>query len=260
MTRAKASPTRLQVCLFLIVLLSPMICRAQASPPDSTLYARLLQRHVHQGLVDYRGVQEDRQLLDRYLDVLAEVNPDALERNAQLAFYINAYNAWTIQLVLTRYPNLKSIKDIGGWFSGPWDQEIARINGRTLTLDQIEHDIIRPKFRDSRIHFAVNCASMGCPPLRAEPYRGEVLNAQLDDQCRKTINDPARTRIEGNDLFVNKVFDWFGEDFPEGVLPFILKYAEGELKDRLLSGRGRIRIRYLEWDWSLNDFNRKKGA
>ena len=219
---------------------------------DHSLYAELLNDYVKHGMVDYRGFKDHEPKLDRYLKILEEVDSKKLRRNEQFAFYINAYNAWTIKLILSAYPGLRSIKELGGLFTSPWKRKICRIDGDILTLDNIEHDILRPRFRDPRVHFAVNCASKGCPPLRSEPYLGRTLDRQLDDSVSSFVNNPERTRFEVKTLFLNKIFDWFSEDFKGDVVGFVLKYAKGALKKRIESGRHELKIRYLDYDWSLN--------
>ena len=140
---------------------------------DNTLYAELLAKYVKNGVVNYQGFKEEEDKLDRYLQILEGTNTESLSHNEQFAFYINAYNAWTIKLVLTGYPGIESIKDLGGFFTSPWKKSIARIDGKVLTLDQIENDILRPRFADPRVHFAINCASKSCPPsaIRTLPGR-----------------------------------------------------------------------------------------
>lgn len=225
---------------------------SSAGEIDHSLFAELLQRHVKEGVVDYGGFREDEPMLDRYLDLLAKVKTEDLSRNEQFAFYVNVYNAWTIKLILSKYPDIDSIKDLGGLFQTPWEKKIVEIEGKTLTLDDVEHKILRKRFADPRVHFAVNCASKGCPPLRSEPYRGSHLDAQLDAMVSSFMNDPRRTRLEGQTLYVSKIFKWFSEDFTGGLLPFVLRYATGDFKDRLEAAKKDIRIRYLEYDWSLN--------
>lgn len=225
---------------------------AQADVPGQAIYADLLARHVDRGVVDYQGVKADEADLDRYLAYLADVNPQALSRDERFAFYVNAYNAWTIKLILTRYPKIDSIKDLGGLFSSPWKKKIARIDGQLLTLDQIEHDILRKDFRDPRVHVAVNCASKGCPPLQSEPFAGSRLNAQLDRAARAFVNDPRFNRLDGTVLWLSRIFDWFAEDFGDDVIDFILQYADSPLRDRLMQNRAAISVRYLDYDWSLN--------
>jgi hypothetical protein len=219
---------------------------------DNSIYDELLKKYVNNGIVDYKGFKNEEGRLDEYLKVLESIRTRSLSRNDQFAFYINAYNAWTIKLILTGYPGVKSIKDLGGWFWGPWEEEICRIDGDTITLDDIEHNILRPRFKDPRVHFAINCASKSCPPLRPEPYSGSRLNQQLDDAARSFINDPRNNRLEGNTLYVSMIFDWFGGDFSDDVIGFFLRFAEQDLKKQLESQRERIQIEYLDYDWSLN--------
>jgi len=203
---------------------------------DHSLYGELLEKYVKNGVVDYQGFKNEEAELDRYLKVLEQVDTKNLSRNEQFAFYVNAYNAWTIKLILSGYPGVKSIKDLGSLFKSPWKKRICRIDGDVISLDDIEHNILRPRFKDPRVHFAVNCASKGCPPLRSEPYRGSVLDQQLDEMGRSFINNSDRNRLEGRTLYVSKIFDWFGEDFNEDVIGFFLKYTTGDLK-KTIGGR-----------------------
>ena len=244
-------PLRLTLILMVTLVYGPVAFAAAGG--DNSLYADLLTRHVRDGRVDYRGVQQDEVLLDRYLKSLAAVDPQALSPDERFAFYVNAYNAWTIKLILSRYPEIDSIKDLGTLFSSPWKKKIASIQGDLLTLDQIEHDILRKAFKDPRVHFAVNCASKGCPPLLPEPYTGSRLDAQLDQVARAFINDPQYNRLEGDVLWVSRIFDWFAEDFGDDIIGYFLNYAEAPLRDELIKNRERIRVRHLDYDWSLND-------
>ncbi|EPR44092.1 protein of unknown function DUF547 [Desulfovibrio sp. X2] len=225
---------------------------------DDTLYAGLLARNVSHGLVDYPGLLREEKTLDTYLDALARVNPEALDRAGQMAYWINAYNAWTLKLVLDHYP-VSSIKKIGPFWSTPWKIEFVRIRGnggkeRTVALDYIEHSILRPRFKDPRVHFAVNCASRSCPPLRAEPYEPDRLDEQLDDQASRFLNSPDGARLVDDELYVSKIFDWFGGDFggEEGVLGFVRRYAQGDFRTRLIALGEKVRLRYMDYDWSLN--------
>jgi hypothetical protein len=218
---------------------------------DNTIYAELLGRYVNEGRVDYKGLKTEEARLDAYLAVLADVDPDALSRDARFAFYINAYNAWTLKLILTGYPGVDSIKDLGTLFSSPWKRKIAKIDGRPLTLDQIEHDILRPEFQDARVHFAINCAALSCPPLRSEPYEADRLDNQLNAATTAFINRTDRTYLKGDALHVSRIFKWFNEDFKPDVVSFVRRYAEGELKRRL-DGLATVKVSYLEYDWSLN--------
>jgi hypothetical protein len=225
---------------------------ASAGQVDHGLYAELLSKHVKNGWVNYAGFKADENRLDQYLNSLEQVEPDRLGRDEQFAFYINAYNAWTIKLILSGYPGIKSIKDLGSLFQSPWKKEFVRIHGKLLSLDHIEHDILRPRFRDPRVHFAVNCASKGCPPLLPEPYRGDRLDDQLTRVTVEFLNQPAHSRLEGRRLWVSSIFKWFAEDFTPSVVDFYLKYAQGKLKQNLKAERDRIELKYLDYDWSLN--------
>lgn len=225
---------------------------AEDTAVDHSLYAELLQKYVQDGVVDYQGLKTEEQKLDQYLGILNKTNPENLSRDEQLAFYINAYNAYTLKLILKHYP-VESIKDIGGFFSKPWSIEFANVGGKTLTLDQIEHDIIRPRFQDPRIHFAVNCAAKSCPPLISEPYKGATIDQQLDESTRAFLNDPEKTYLEGDTLWVTRIFKWYSGDFNDDPLGFVLKYAEGEFKEQLEARKDEIEVEYLDYDWSLNE-------
>jgi hypothetical protein len=219
---------------------------------DHSLYGELLSKYVNNGVVDYQGFKNEEAKLDEYLTVLENTNVSELSRDEMFAFYVNAYNAWTIKLILSAYPGIESIKDLGNIFKSPWEKEIVRIEGRVLTLDDIEHEILRAQFKDPRIHFAVNCASKSCPPLISEPYRGSTLNRQLDDAARAFINDPKSNYLKGNKLYVSRIFKWFSEDFNDGVVGFFLKYGEGDFKKELEAQKDKLNIVYLSYDWSLN--------
>ena len=225
---------------------------AAGSDVDNALYAELLSKYVRNGVVDYRGLKNEEDKLDRYLLVLEKTDSKSLPRNERFAFYINAYNAWTLKLILTGYPGVKSIKDFGTIFRSPWKKRIVRIDAAVFSLDHIEHSILRPQMKDPRIHVVVNCASKSCPPLLAVPYSGKSLERQLEEQFSAFINDPHRNRLEGSTLYVSKIFDWYAEDFGGDVLGFFLKYAKGDLKKRLETNRANISIKYLKYDWSLN--------
>ncbi len=219
---------------------------------DHGLYATLLKKNVKQGQVDYGGFKTDEAKLDQYLKVLEKIDPDKLAPNEQFAFYINAYNAWTIKLILSGYPGIKSIKDLGSFFKSPWKKKICRIGGNVITLDDIEHGILRPRFKDPRVHFAINCASASCPPLISEPYRGSTLDRQLDNSAKNFINNSQHNYLQDNTLYVSKIFKWFGEDFNNDIIGFFLKYAEKELKEKIQAQRDQIKINFLDYDWSLN--------
>ncbi|MFQ5484920.1 MAG: DUF547 domain-containing protein [Desulfobacterales bacterium] len=223
------------------------------TPVDNSIWASLLEKYVKNGVVNYQGFKTDEESLNRYLKVLEKIDPDMLSPNEQFAFYVNAYNAWTIKLILSGYPGIKSIKDLGSFFKTPWKKKICRIGGAIITLDDIEHKILRARFKDPRVHFAVNCASKSCPPLLSEPYRGNDLDTQLDNSTRSFINNPLQNRIESGTLYVSRIFKWFPNDFNNDVFGFLLKYADGDFKKELIAKKGKLKIKYLKYDWSLNN-------
>jgi hypothetical protein len=219
---------------------------------DHTLYGELLAEYNRDGHVDYAGLKAEESRLDGYLDKLSKVDPEKLSPPDRFAFYVNAYNAWTIKLILSGYPGIESIKDLGNIFKSPWKRKFVVINGKMMTLDHIEHDILRPQFKDPRVHFAVNCASLGCPPLFKEPFVGSRLEEQLNTATTVFINDIQYNRLEGNTLFVSKIFKWFKEDFNDDVIGFFRQYASAGLKSRIDERGTNLKIAYLDYDWGLN--------
>jgi hypothetical protein len=233
-------------------IVSP-IEKTAAAAENHAIWAELLDKYVKPGGVEYAGFKSEEEKLDQYLKVLENTDPKTLSPNDQFAFYINVYNAWTIKLILSAYPGVKSIKDLGTFWRSPWEKKIVRINGEVLTLDDIEHHILRPRFKDPRLHFAINCSAASCPPLKSEPYLGGKLDLQLDQATRSFINHPDSYRLEGDVLYVSRIFKWFSEDFKEGVVEFYLKYARNDLKKKLAQKKDTLQLRYLPYDWSLND-------
>ena len=223
-----------------------------SGPVDHSLFNELLKIYVKNGVVSYEGFKNEEAKLDQYLIVLEKTKVEQLPGNEQFAFYINAYNAWTIKLILSEYPGIESIWDLGNIIRTPWKKKICRLNGKVVSLDHIENEILRPTFKDPRVHFAINCASKGCPPLRPEAYNGKKLDQQLDEAARIFINDPKYNRLEGKKLYVSKIFKWFDDDFNNDIAGFIMTYAEGSLKLNLEGNRENIKVRYLDYDWDLN--------
>lgn len=205
-------------------------------------------------LVRYGAVtDEDRQRLEAWLDALAGTDPRGASRDAQMAYWINLYNALTVQLIL-EHPQVESIREISsGLFSlGPWDLEVTRVAGLDLTLNDIEHRILRPLYRDPRIHFAVNCASLGCPDLAAEAWTAENLERLLESGARRYVNHPRGVTLADGRLTLSSIFDWYRGDFPAGkgaLLAWLAGYAEPALAAELRAHDGRIRHAY---DWNLN--------
>ena len=253
-TNMKVEHIKIFVLTFALLIGSLTLVKQSLSQiiVDHSIYSILLEKYVKQGQVDYRGFKAEEAKLDQYLKVLEKTDPDNLSRNEQFAFYVNAYNAWTIKLILSGYPGVKSIKDLGNIFKSPWKKKICRIDGDVITLDDTEHKILRPRFKDPRVHFAINCAALSCPPLISEPYRGDTLDRQLDHSVRAFINNPQRNYLENNTLYISKIFKWFSEDFNNDVIGFLIKYAKEDLKKELEAKRLKIKIKYLDYDWSLN--------
>ena len=218
---------------------------------DNSIYASLLKKYVTDARVNYNGLKNDEKKLDRYLNLMSSTDVKSLSRNDQYAFYINAYNAFTLKLILTRYPGINSIKEIGGFFSNPWKKKFISLQGKTVNLDYIEHQVLRPQFKDPRVHFAINCASKSCPSLRNEPYEADQIEKQLDEQARAFINDKKHNYYKEGYLYLSKIFDWFKDDFNDNPLLFIKQYADGDLKEKLRN-ESDIKINYLEYNWSLN--------
>lgn len=220
---------------------------------DNQIFTQLLQQYVIDDRVDYAGFKKDERKLDQYLDILSQTDIDQLSANGQYAFYINAYNAFTIKLILTKYPDLKSIKDLGSFFSSPWKIKFIPLQGKKVHLDYIEHEVLRPTFKDARVHFAVNCASISCPPLLNRAFEEETLDQQLNEQTTLFINGEGNTEIRGSTLYVSKIFKWFKEDFNNDPASFVKKFAQGPLKAKLESLGADISVKYLDYDWGLNN-------
>lgn len=238
---------------------------------DHQQWDRLLEAHVswHRdgvaSAVDYDGMASDRAALDDYLSRLSGVDQATFKGfsdDEKLAFLINAYNAFTVELILKQESRPDSIRDIGSIFSGPWSQRFFTLLGEERTLDELEHQMIRanPALMDPRIHFAVNCASVGCPALRPEAYTGDQLDAQLADSTRRFLSDRRRNRYDPEDkvLRVSSIFDWYEEDFEDAagsLARYLHQYADAlalpaAARDTLKAGE--LRIRFLDYDWSLN--------
>ncbi len=231
---------------------------------DHAVWSRLLGRYIKTDTsgvnrFDYQAVgRDDRRLLDGYIDGLARTGVSTLNRAEQKAYWINLYNALTIQVVLEHYP-VESIKDIrispGFFSSGPWGAKLVTVEGEKLTLNDIEHRILRPIWRDPRIHYGVNCASVGCPNLADTAYTGATVEAMLDAAAVAFINHPRGVRARQGRLEVSSIYDWFEVDFggdDAGVIAHIRMFANAELLARL---DGIRRISDDSYDWMLNDVN-----
>ncbi len=240
----------------------PIWDRANAANPASIDHApwqAFLGRNLVAGTdlnrVRYGAVSAaDRALLAAYLAALQAVDPRDYRRDEQKAYWINLYNAATVQLVIDNYP-VDSIRDIGSWiFSfGPWNRDAAVVAGEAVTYNDIEHRILRPLFRDPLVHFGLNCASVGCPDLVPEAYTGANVDRLLAENARAYLRSPRGVRFAGNALELSSIFDWFSVDFGgrrEAVLEFVATYSEAGVAPRVRGWNGPLRYRY---DWSLND-------
>jgi len=253
------------------------------SAPSATDYRSVLNQFVdNDGLVNYQALKSNRAPLDGFVVFLSKIRKDDYDKwpkKEKIAFWLNAYNAITLQTIVDHYPIRKSgffsngktggIKDI----PGAWDGIKHVVLGEPMVLNHIEHEILRKQFREPRIHFALVCASIGCPYLRVEPYVGKRLDEQLDDQARRFLATPSKFRIDrtGRKVYLSSIFKWFGSDFQEKYgsqspfkgysgknsadLNFIIRYLSDPDQRELLTEK--YEVEYLDYDWNLNDQARK---
>ncbi len=246
--------------LIILFILSLMSCGAQpaerkAAAISHQVWNDLLHDHVREdGMVDYKGFLQDLEKLDQYLADLSAGAPDPenWSRDEQLAYWINAYNAFTVKLIVDNYP-LESIKDLNPVVAIPtvstiWNKKFFAIGGVEMSLDNIEHDILRKDFQEPRIHFAINCASVSCPPLRREAYVAQKIDDQLEEQAIAFMNDPLRNQISPDNPKLSKIFSWFSGDFKKNgtVIQFINQYSETKIKPG-------ADLDFMDYDWALND-------
>lgn len=209
---------------------------------DHSSFDALLKAHVAgNGAVDYKGLKADEAKLDAYITLLAkEIPSESWSKEEAKAYWLNAYNANTIKLILDKYP-VKSIQDINK--GKPWDIDFITLAGKKYTLNNIENDIIRPTYNDPRIHFAINCAAKSCPPLANAAFTAENVDSMLDARAKSFINSKANT-LKGKTIKISKIFDWYQKDFGD-VVTFINKYAAQKVEPN-------VKLTYSEYDWSLN--------
>jgi hypothetical protein len=273
----------LKVALFatLAGLVGPVESQEQdAAVFDYSDYAAVLQKYVDdKGRVDYRGLKASPENLLAYMQAMSRLprsRYEAWDDEAKIAFWLNAYNGLTLKAIIDNYPIKSSFfksviypKNSIRQINGVWDKLTFPVMGQQMTLDHIEHKVLRVRFNEPRIHMALVCAAMGCPPLRNEPYVGDRLDEQLDDQTRDFLGNPGKFRISRrrNRVYLSAIFKWFGEDFVKTYAPpadlgrhdktesAVLNYVAGYLdeaeKRYILAGE--YRIDYLDYDWSLNE-------
>ena len=269
----------ISVLVWTVALLShPGLTRAGTF--SSADYAAVLQEFVNQeSMVNYRGLKAKPQKLQGYLQALAQLPAEDYQKwppPQQIALWIDAYNALTLKAIIDHYPikatwvaSLRFPKNSIRQIPGVWTKLRFPVMGRPMTLDEIEHAVLRKKFYEPRIHMALVCAALGCPPLRNEPYQGEKLDRQLDDQARKFLANPQKFRIDRQQkrVYLSPIFKWFGQDFVKtygstsdfsrfspkerAVLNFIQKHLPENDRDYLK--KGDYSISYLTYDWSLNE-------
>lgn len=216
---------------------------------DHSLFDEVLKKYVVNGLVDYASLKKDKSFGD-YLTLLSNIDPDAIgNEKARLVFWINTYNAFTLKVIVDHYP-LKSIRDIEKDGKGPWDIVWIRIGRKNLSLNNIEHDIIRKEFAEPLIHMALVCAAVSCPPLRSEAYTPEKLFIQLKENTKAFFRDPLKNRYDEktNTVYLSELLEWYGGDFDE-------RYGSGKKFGIAELGVDPIKnpeVKYVPYDWSLN--------
>ena len=213
-------------------------------PPGNTVSTRVF---------NYKKVSdEDKRKLKAYLDYLQSLEPRQYTKNVQFAYWVNLYNALTIHTVLSHYP-IKSIKEIGDGFSGPWNIDYLTIAGQSLSLNNIEHGILRAIWQDKRIHYVVNCASISCPDLLPQTLQASSLEQQLDNAARQYINHPRALSFDDNSIILSSIYQWFSDDFgqtEQDLLKHLMDYAKPALKEKLRDFSGRYNFHY---NWELNE-------
>ena len=234
-------------------------CRAikrdtNSRPVSHEMWDALVAKHVQaDGLVDYKGFIRDSNDLNKYLKLLESAHPNDKNwtRNEQMAYWINAYNAYTVQLIVRNYPvaGIKDIKKGVAFINSVWDIKFIHIQGFTYDLNNIEHNILRTVFKDARIHAAINCASYSCPKLLNKAYTPDKLDAQLDSAMRGFINDPSRNRISAQKAEISEIFKWFKGDFERdagSLREFLNRYSTVKITDK-------TEMSHIDYDWRLNE-------
>ena len=218
----------------------------KAAPPfNHDLWDQLLRKYVNTtaGSVNYKGIQAEKAVLEEYLALLA-ANPvqSSWSRNKKMAYWINAYNAYTVKLIIDNYPVTSITKLHNG---KPWDVPWITLGNKTYSLNNIENDILRPQYKDARIHFAVNCAAKSCPPLLNRAWTAQNLHTNLEQQTKNFINNPKYTVISEKKADISKIFEWYAADFGN-IIKYLNMYSDAKLKDN-------AKVQYMEYDWRLNE-------
>ena len=239
--------------MFMWLIIMLFVSLNYANPVQHGEWDALVKKHVSKnGMVDYQGFLKDKKQLQVYLDKLSANRPTSKwSKNEKMAFWINAYNAFTVKLILDHYP-IKSIKDIKKgipFVNSVWDITFIPMGKEKIDLNYIEHSILRKEFKDPRIHAAINCASFSCPLLRNEAYYASRLDEQLNDAMRRFVNDSERNQLDKSNIKISKIFSWFAGDFKlngSSVVDYLNKYAKKRVQPN-------AKIDFLEYQWELND-------
>jgi hypothetical protein len=242
--------------LLCLVLFLGITTYGNGNGKDShTLFNEILKEYVHDGKVNYKNLCKDDRL-GKYLNQLSNTNPDKIENTKErLAFWINAYNAFTLKIICDNYP-VKSIMDLD---SGKiWDRVFIEINGMKMSLNHIEHEIIRKEFNQPRIHFALVCAAISCPPLRSEAFGGYKLDDQLNDQGDIFLNQKDKNYfdLKEKEAHLSKILDWYGKDFGSDngeILLYLTRFLPEKTATSIKENPNEWEVRYTEYDWSLNE-------
>jgi hypothetical protein len=254
------------IFLSALFLLAYHITFAQSADDPHSLFTEILRDNVENGLVKYSKLKDDTRL-DKYLKQLESTNPKKIEnKEDRLAFWINAYNAFTLKFIVDEYP-VESINDLhwGGLYLGSllgttvWDEEKIVISETELSLNEIEHEVIRKNFREERIHFAVVCASISCPSLRNEAYEGHRLDKQLSEQAELFFKDVTKNKFETKTrtAYLSKILNWYESDFgknEQAMLQSITRFLDEQMAEDLKNDLLKWNIEYLPYDWDLNEF------
>jgi hypothetical protein len=214
---------------------------------QTSTWNQILQKHVDaKGWINYKGIKADRAQLNTYLAYLAETKPTHFSADKQKAFWMNAYNAYTVKMILDHYP-LKSITDIKKDGKTAWEIPYATVGGKLYTLNAIEHEILRKNYDDPRIHAGINCASYSCPPILNTAFTEKNVNTLLEKAFKNFVNDPLRNNIEADRIQISQLFDWFKGDFTKkgSLIDYLNQYAKVKIKPN-------AKIEYMDYNWSLN--------
>lgn len=225
--------------------------------PDHSLFTQVLRDHVKDGAVNYKAIKTDTRF-SQYIAMLQKIDPATLPEQHRLAFWINVYNAFTIQYVINKYP-IKSLMNKLSYATGggTFKNKFIEINGKKYSLNDIENDIVRP-MGDPRIHFALVCGAKSCPPLRPEAYVGERLGEQMDEQGRIFLGQTNKNRFdfEKKEIYISNIFNWFKDDFKKDgktELDFISRYLPQEQAQMLLANAATLKVKHTDYDWDLNE-------